>query len=737
MRLRRGVAALACACGSILAASLPATASPTPVPNPSVSAEPVLPVAVTLTRLRPFAPQPGQTLELDGSLRNVSAAPVDDLQLHLVLSRSKVGSRGEFDGYAATPDGPPPADAVALPTATATVPRPSLPPAGSEPFHLAVKVDDLHLPQAWQVYEFAITVTGTAPAGLGTLGRLRSFLPWAPVGVPGVGKPTQLAWVWPLVDRPHRNGGGWTDDGLASAFATGGRLDNLLRAAQAAQSQQPPPVPKPKHRRGHRRPAPPPPPRPTISPVPVTWAIDPMLVEDAALMERGYRVGAGAAARPGHGQTAARAWLAGLKTATSGAEVLALPYADPDVTAAVKSGLTTEVQVAATTGQKLLGQALRATPLPYSWPPDGFIDQRALDAMFATGITTVVLDSAAVPYLNGEPSETPGAHTTIHARDGNPDALLADHVLTATVDAGAFDRAQGPLDIQRVLSELLMIQAEQPFDQRSFVIAPGRRWNPAPAYAATLLAASGQVPWIQPVPLSTVAATPADTRVERGQLTYPASERQRQLSRNYLDSVRALKHKVDALAAILPPDDGQANAYHSAVLRLLSSAWRNDPATARGRRASLLTEVTHTMSQVYIASHEGSLVTLTSHSGTVPVTVANDLDTPVRVEVRIDRTPHLQVRGGGVTQTIPPHRRVPVDVRAAAQTSGVFPLTVRLYTPGPEGERYGDSVQLFVKSTAYGTTALLITGGATAVLLLAVALRLGRRAVSARRHPAA
>jgi len=124
---------------------------------------------------------------------------------------------------------------------------------------------------------------------------------------------------------------------------------------------------------------------------------------------------------------------------------------------------------------------------------------------------------------------------------------------------------------------------------------------------------------------------------------------------------------------------------------------------------------------------------LTSHTGTVPVTVSNDLDSPVRIVVEIEPDQHLVVKSGRAVRTIAAHRQVPVDVRATAQTSGVFTLTVRLATPPPLSRHYGPAVPLRIRSTAYGSTALLITGGATAVLLLTVVVRLVRRARSARR----
>jgi hypothetical protein len=165
----------------------------------------------------------------------------------------------------------------------------------------------------------------------------------------------------------------------------------------------------------------------------------------------------------------------------------------------------------------------------------------------------------------------------------------------------------------------------------------------------------------------------------------------------------------------------------------MSSAWRADPLGAIARRDRLAKDVADTMNLVHIASDGSSVVTLTSHSGTVPVTIANELDTPVNVRVRID-SPKLEIRGSGeVTRTIPAHRQVPVDIRATAKTSGVFTLTDTLSTPS--GVRYGESVDLTVRSTVYGRTALIITGAATAMLFVAVAVRLLRRARGGKTAP--
>jgi hypothetical protein len=164
----------------------------------------------------------------------------------------------------------------------------------------------------------------------------------------------------------------------------------------------------------------------------------------------------------------------------------------------------------------------------------------------------------------------------------------------------------------------------------------------------------------------------------------------------------------------------------------LSSAWRDAHADGTAWLSGVRAALASTMRRVRIATGERSFVTLTSHSGTVPVTVSNELDTPVHVVVGITSGLHLKVAGNGrKSEVIPPHRRIPIDVKATAQTSGVFPLEVTLYTPS--GQTY-QKVQLFVRSTAYGVVALLITGGATGVLMFAVVVRLVRRGLRARRR---
>lgn len=732
VRLRTRLVALTVPWLALAPVGLAATTGPSPSPATTPTAPTALPLSVQLRSLTPIAPQPIDTLRITGTLRNTSSAPVADLSIQLRYRPTHIGSRSEFDDYAcgtgctATSGGlPTPLPPVVVDRATISVARRVLPAGAGEAFVITAPMKLFTLHDACQVYELGVSVQGSVTTGFTTVGGLRTFLPWSPVGSCAYSKKVQVSWVWPLVDRPHRTvDNDWTDNNLAASIAAGGRLSTLLSTATAAQTQRAPraaPPPRGKKAKPTKR--------VPVSRVPVTWAVDPLLVEDIQRMAGGYHVGGVPAAVTTDDAQHARAWLTALHDAVANGQLLALPYADPDVVAATRDGLASQVQVAINSGQTLLSSALGATPLTYSWPPDGVLDQHTLDTLFAAGVSTVLLDGSALPIVGGEPSVTPNAHTTVRARDGNLDALVLDSGLDAIVRIGAQDPTKQPLAEQRFIAETLMIQAELPGYQRSLVVAPDRRWAPDPAYAATLLANTGKVPWIQPVPLSAAGQAPVSTTVTRDPLRY--ADRAAELPRSYLDGVRALKRRADSFAAILAPGDAQARAFDDATLRTMSSAFRAQPEQAESLRDAVAATLNRTMRRVRIASLPNSFVTLTSNSGPVPITVANELDTPVRVIVAI-RSQHLKVSGGGrAAQTIPPHRQIAVDVRATARTAGVFPLTVALLTP--TGQAYSTPEQLFVRSTAYATVTIFITGGATGMLLIAVIIRLTRRALRARR----
>jgi hypothetical protein len=708
---RRSPAALAASLVTLLSLAPVIAARATTAAAAATTTTTTNPIQVTLTRLTPIAPQPGDTLVVAGTLTNTSTDTISNLYYTLKLASTSFTARSSLDAYADDQDG----DLSALPQVTTPKQAdPSYLAAGaSTHFRLTVPVDNLGLGLTWQVREMGVSVT----TDFTPVGHLRTLLPWAPrSAAPTAGSRASIAWIWPVIDRPHRiTPGNWLDDDLAGEINQTGRLTTLVNAGVAAEAQQPATKHSP------------------VQSVPVTWAIDPMLVDEVKAMSTPYKVPAPDGETDGTGTPSAKVWLPALHDATTkpGASVLSLPYADPDIVAAMRSGFGPTVGAANATGKQRIDSLLPGvTSLDYGWPPGGFADQRSLNALRASGDNTVVLSSDAVPF-EIPPTYTPTAHVQVTTSDGQIDALLSDATLDNIINAGIDNPDGWRVSLQRFLAETLMIQQEQPSIPRDIVVIPNRRWAPDPTYAADLLSDTGKVPWLAPITLSDADSSPPDTNVVRKPLAYPGFARRNELPTSYLNSVIGLRRRVSAFGAILPTGDAATQNLTSAEQEAISSGWRINRELGADAVSRLTTMVEHDINQVRITSKGGSFITLTSHGGKVPITVENNLDTAVNVIVQIKSQRLTLSHGGKQTVSLPAHQQTRVDLHADAKTSGVFKITVRLLTP--RGQPYGSKVELYVRSTVYGTITLVITGAATGALLLAVVIRLARRALTARR----
>ena len=670
------------------------------------------PITIQLTTMEPKAPQPHDTLVVEGRLVNTGTETVGNLHVRLdvggyIDNRSYLGSWLDANNDYI---GPPRNDSqLALDPDT-------LAPDDSAPFRVSVKVDDLHL-RVPGVYAFGVEARGhTETNGYGTVGRLRIPLPWAPAG--SIQNKARLAWVWPLVDRPHRDVSTvFRDDTLADKLTGDGRLRRLLDDAASAATPA-------RIQPGTAPPA---------APVPVTWALDPLLLQDAALMADGYQV-AGTASAPktaGAGAQAAQAWLQRLRDAVRGGDVITLPYADVDISALVRAGLDRDVEHALFSGTQVAGDIL-GVPVrsAVAWPTGGYLTDAALRTLIQANVGSLVLRSDALP-LESDLTYTPSAHTQLSVPGGTVEVVVTDAALDDTVMKGVVHPSAGRWAEQRFLAETLLFAEELPSRQRDLVVAPDRRWLPPVHYAAALLDDTARMPWLEPVTVADVQATPA-SEAPRGDLTYPQVQRSDELPASYLSDVAPVQSEINDLESIFAdPRSTLARELYLGGLRMESSAWRNDLAQARRVLGDVADRVTEAHRKVAVVS--SGLVTLTSSSGTVPITVANRLDQPVRVRLAVNAGGRAKVTDSGTVHELAAGTLTQLEVHMSAQTNGVFLVRAQLLTPTSTPQPYGPVQTLRVRSTAYGTVALGITGGAFGVLLIAVAVRLTRRALAAHR----
>jgi Family of unknown function (DUF6049) len=270
------------------------------------------PVGIAVSRLEPRSVVPGAMITVSGTLTNTGDQTVTDLGVR--LQRGEVMTTREELAAA---------DASADPDTT-VVPAfqdlaDSLDPGKSLPFTYTISADDLQLTQDG-VYPVLLNVNGTTGGGQRRrVGELATYLVQQPALPSPTGR-TTVAWLWPLVERSHRDASGaFVDDGLADSVRSGGRLDKALSVVEQ--------LPRTTPAGGT--------PTPTV---PVTLAIDPALVEELQIMAAGPYAVAGKAGA-GDGTDDAAAFLQRLKAVAAVNPVVALPYGDVDADSLQTAGL--------------------------------------------------------------------------------------------------------------------------------------------------------------------------------------------------------------------------------------------------------------------------------------------------------------------------------------------------------------------------------------------------------------
>ncbi len=390
--------------------------------------------------------RPGATVKVSGQFRGGASVLPHGLDVQLWSSGSPFTARSQLDGFAAGSYQP---DSV--PVATAPLPA-SVSPGQTVIWHASFKVDQVGMHAAFvNVYPLAAGVYD--PAAGTQIAVERTFVPfWS--GKKGTsGQPVRVAWVWPVIDQPHRGMCPAMLDSNLEASLDNGRLADLLHVGRDYASR-----------------------------AKLTWAVDPALLDDASAMTHSYQVLDGPECSQVKNEPAsgtARSWLATLRAVTAGEPVFATPYGDPDVAALTHQGLDADLAAASSDGSAVAAQFLDRPDRTIAWPPDGIADAGVVDNLLVQGgsvqggsvqggsvqggsvqggsvqggsvqggsvhggtvrggIQTVVLDSGMMPPTNPSLYYTPDAVAKINTGVGKTiRVLLADHELTTLLAAGS------------------------------------------------------------------------------------------------------------------------------------------------------------------------------------------------------------------------------------------------------------------------------------------------------------
>lgn len=657
-------------------------------------------VDVSLDSLAPSVPTDGDTLTVSGTVVNNGKQAVTDAHVGLRVGAA-LGSRTAIESAARTTGYQPGTDGTEI-TGSYEEEFAKLTPGVAQRFTLSLPVSKLHLGSDG-VYQLGVSLSGQTAAAPWeqVLGFERTFLPWQP---DEAGTRTKTTYLWPLISSVHLTAETasneqqtpvFRDDELLKEISPGGRLDQLVSLGKDLD---------------------------------VTWVIDPDLLAGVDAMAGGYEVeGADGTPTTGRGQNAAKRWLAALEGAVQDKEVVALPFADPDLASLAHNGknvagtlshLKDATDVAASTVETVL----HVTPdTDFAWPVEGALDPSIVKVATSAGADKVIARSDTFRE-RGSLTYTPSAARPI---GGGTTAVVTDATLSTAFQGDMSHAGKSTLAVQKFLAQSLMIGLQDPGKQRSIVVAPQRM--PTASQATTMaqaLTALQDGTWSQSQDLSEAAGAKADpdatTRVPAAS-AYPSALRKKELPKSAFEAVETTQSRLDKFTTILTFPERVATPFGRALDRGVSTSWRGDAAQAEGFRDGVASSLDVLVQQVRLI--EKSDASLSGRSATIPVTVQNRLLQGVdHLVLRLTSAnpTRMQIGDGAFEEqrvTVAAGHSQSVKFTTSAKANGRAAVIAQLYTE--DGQAYGPAVTFDVKVNELTPTVLLVIAGGVLLLVLA------------------
>ncbi|MFF4399858.1 DUF6049 family protein [Streptomyces sp. NPDC001480] len=656
-------------------------------------------VDVSLDSLSPSAPSDGDTLTVSGTVTNNGKQTVDNAHVGLRVG-PQLDTRSAIDTTAKRSDDL--QTSVGSEVGGKYVEKfAKLTPGVAEHFSISVPIDKLDLGQDG-VYEFDVSLSGRTSAQPWdqVLGIRRTFLPWQPGEAD---TPTKTTYLWPLISSVHmtaKTDAGehqtpvFRNDDLAKEIAPGGRLAQMLALGKDLD---------------------------------VTWVVDPDLLASVDAMAGNYKIqGPGDTTTAGTHQAVAKQWLGDLQEAVAGKEVVALPFADPDLASLAHNGtsvtgslshLKDATDVASTTVKTVL----HVTPsTEFAWPVDGAVDPSIIKVATSAGADKVIARSDSLQET-GDLSYTPSAARPV---GGGTTAVVADARLSTAFESDLTKAGATTLAVQQFLAQSLELD-HQTDTQRSIVVAPQRMpsTGQAQAMAQAITALQGST-WSQSQDLAAAAKAKPDagatTRIPSAS-AYPSSLRRQELPRAAFEQIARTEGKLENFKVILTDQSRVVTPFGRAMNREMSVSWRGRNSRADSFRQAVENYIDGLAQQVKLIPK--SETKLSGRSATIPVTVQNNLVQGAdHLVLRLTSTMPTRLKIGGKAYKEQPvavsggHSQS-VKFTTSANANGPVTVTAQLYTQ--DGQKYGKAVQFKVKVTEVTPTVMLVIGGGVLLLVLA------------------
>lgn len=658
-------------------------------------------LTVSIDSVSPNWAQPGKQVTVQGTVTNNTGSAVGGLHIGLQTSPTAFTSRSSMESYASGGAGGGYFSGAQVGPAD-TLPR--LHPHSTLDWSVSFPAGAAGYTN-FGVYPLQAVAFG--PSQYDPMASTRTLLPYWPGG--SAADPARVSWVWPLVGQPRQSpcpqtlaSSAAAAGGLADSLKPSGRLGGLLSTGLKWAGQ-----------------------------ADLTWAVDPALLSEAQTMSGPYKTGGGAQCTGTTAQPASPAasnWVSTLKTEAAGQPMFVTPYADADVSALARSGMTGTLKTSYTLGEQVAGQILQR---PFgktgtgdggapslAWSAGGAVDEGTLTALANTaGVNTALVGTADEPSITPTVSQaTTGIGTPM--RIVQADSGLSD--LLGSSNQGSSAGSQFSTE-QDFLAETAMIVDELPYARnRSIVVAPPRRWDPSAAEAGALLSDTVSAPWLRPAKLSAAASSPAP------QVQVPGSEDNKAaLGDSYMDHVQAASSSLGLYQNLLyQPSSSLTRLLRETLVSAASTAWRG---TGGGTGAAELTwladYVRDSEREVQIIASDKPWL-LAGASGSVGVSVRNGSSQPVQVRVQAGLPSEGQLSVGKFDALVTVPAGKTGTVKMPLRATGIETTTLRLQLVTRNGSPLAWTSQpLTVQVTRYGQALIILIFGALGVVVLASAVR--------------
>jgi hypothetical protein len=457
----------------------------------------------------------------------------------------------------------------------------------------------------------------------------------------------------------------------------------------------------------------------------VSLAVDPLVVEEAqAMVQNTWRLRQRGEPEPvdvpstDPRSEAANLFLSRLRQAASrqGVPLNALPYAAGDLVALVRNQLEADAFALIAKGRRDLEAGLGTRPdESLGWPTGGAVDPPTLKTLSAAGIDTVVVSRSLLPVDSFQTQNAP-----VPLGGGGQTALVPDPGLSVAVtDRRA--RAAPALYAQRVLAETAIAWLERPGGTdpaaRGVLVAPPQSWRPAPAFFSALVRGLGGAPWLQVVPVQTLARTVPPGPNAEGRVLAPYSQRlvDAELPADYLASVASAKAGLTSFRSTVGPGYAPLDRY-SRDLYVAESAWYRRSAP-RFRGVLYIRAVNQAIDDVYDKVHvRDTAVTLTSREGRIQVTTTNQGDVPLTVRLRLTSAKVDIPEPVSDAITLAPNSGDTQLRLIRTRATATFPIQVEVLTG--DGRVRIASGEIQVRSTALNRVTLLLLVGTVLFLVV-------------------